>query len=379
MTYSFDELRRYLDDLPSRFDVPGYDCLIIHKGENVFRHTAGWADRENKIPLTKDHFYNLYSASKPITCAVALHAMEEGRYLLQLPVSYYIPEFKNLTYKHKNEDGSEEIRPVTKPMLVQDLFTMCGGFNYNTKAPAIAELKASNPDFTASDLMKALISAPLDFQPGERYQYSLCHDVLAGFIEEIVGMRFSEYAQKVMFDPLEMEAYWHYTPELDKKMARQYYHDDATGKCKLINVESELTLSKNHDSGGAGIITSVDEYAKFAWAMTNYGLAKNGNRILSKASVNLMRTNLLKGQPLTDFQNWQTGYGYGYGVRTKLDEGRGGNLCPVGEFGWDGAAGFMFVSEPEKELAILYAQHMRNPKNDFIDIPLKNIVNAIIE
>ena len=149
MTYSFDELRRYLDDLPSRFDVPGYDCLIIHKGENVFRHTAGWADRENKIPLTKDHFYNLYSASKPVTCAVALHAMEEGRYLMQLPVSYYIPEFKNLTYKHKNEDGSEEIRPVTKPMLVQDLFTMCGGFNYNTQAPAIAELKASNPDFTA--------------------------------------------------------------------------------------------------------------------------------------------------------------------------------------------------------------------------------------
>jgi len=377
MSYSFQTLSDFLDSLESKYDVPGFDCLVVKDGKPVFRHTGGWADKENAVPMTTDRFFYLYSASKPITCAAALRAVEEGLILPERPVSEYLPEFGNLKYKHRYENGDVEIRPVTTTLTVLHLFTMCGGFTYDTSSPQIKSLREQNPDVPTLELAKALASTPLEFTPGHSYRYSLCHDILAAVVEKASGMRFGDYVKKAIFEPLGMEAYWHLTPELAPKMAKQYRHNDQTHKAELTHFENFSILGEGHDSGGAGIITSVDEYAKFAVAMANMGVGANGNRILSKKTVNLMRSNQLTGQQLIDFQRWQPGYGYGYGVRTKASGGI--NLCPSGEFGWDGAAGFMFCCQPEQNLAILYAQHMLNPKNHLIHPVIKNIVNSVLE
>ena len=114
--------------------------------------------------------------------------------------------------------------------------------------------------------------------------------------------------------------------------------------------------------------------------MVNGGVGENGVRILSRLTIDLMRTNVLDEKRLKDFKTWDSNaeYGYGFGVRTKIDEGRGGNLCPLGEFGWDGAAGAMVSLSPERKLAIVYFQHMLNPHGDIIHPRIKNIVNMAL-
>jgi CubicO group peptidase (beta-lactamase class C family) len=176
---------------------------------------------------------------------------------------------------------------------------------------------------------------------------------------------------------------YHPTPEMIENMCQQYCFNYSKGEPDLVGKTNGYVFGPDYDSGGAGVVTTIDDYVKFAYAMTNYGVGLNGARILSKATVNLMRTNTLPvgSQKFEDCNCWMSNreYGYGYGVRTKIGVGRGGNLTSIGEFGWDGAAGFMVSIDPEKQITIVYAQQMLNPQHDCTHNKIKNFVNMIIE
>ncbi len=379
--YTFSSLTKYLDSILVREKIPSFNCRVFHKGKEVFRHLGGYKDREEGIKLQGDEYYFMYSASKPITCAAALHAYEEGKFLIGDPVWWYLPEFRNCKVKNTLPNGEIELVPLKRDILIHDLFSMQAGLNYDTENIEIRSIGNKDPNASTREIMKGIAKIPLEFQPGDNFNYSLCHDVLAAVVEVATGKRFSDYVKEVIFDPLGMtHSTYRINDEIIEKMAQQYRHNYATGEAELFGKKNNYIFSNEYDSGGAGIISTMDDYAKFVYAMTNYGVGENGRRILARSTIDLMRTNVLSGKSLESFSSWDTNreYGYGYGVRTKIGEGRGGNLSSKGEFGWDGAAGSFLSIDPERQIGIIYTQHMLNPLNNITHARIRTLATLAL-
>lgn len=376
--YTFSDLEKYLDTVPAKEKTPGGSIRVFHHGNEVFRYSFGYADRENKIKMTGDEYYFMYSATKPITCATALHAWEQGAFILSEPVWWYLPEFKNTQVKVYKQDGSFDLVPQKREMVIQDLFTMSAGLNYDTSSAEIRKVaEETNGVAPTREVMKAIAKMPLEYQPRERWGYSFGHDVLAGVVEVATGVRFSEYMKRVIFEPLGMsKSTFRITDEIKEQMAQQYIFNYSTGEAEVKGKRNDYIFGSEYDSGGAGVITTIDDYAKFVQAMSCFGKAPNGKRILAPSTVKLMSTNMLDEKRMADFSTWRNNaeYGYGLGVRTKIYEGWGGNNCSIGEFGWDGAAGTLCSIDPEREIGIVYTQHMLNPHHEQIHPRIKMMV-----
>ena len=372
----FTPLGRFLDDLVD-WGIPSCDIVVQRGHETLYRYMAGWRDREAALPLRGDEEYLMYSVSKPITAAAGVQLIEQGKMLLTDPVSDYLPEYARLSVKQP--DGS--VRPAREPMLVKHLFSMTGGLDYDLQKPEIlAVLKEKGNETTTRDVVRAIAGSPLSFEPGAHWQYSLCHDVLAALIEVVSGVRFADYVRRNIFEPLGMNnSRYHLKPGDEDRLAVQYIYNDETKRAERNALKRDYVLSDMYDSGGAGLVSSLEDYALFADALACGGVGKTGKRILSRAGIDLMRANQLGPEQLKDF-NWSqmTGYGYGLGVRTVIDRAAGGILSPVGEFGWGGAAGAYLLVDPENRVSVFYAQHMRNNQEPWVHPRLRNIVYGIL-
>ena len=373
----FSALSAFIDSLPKR-GIPGCDVIVTLDHKQLFRHMAGWRDREAGLPMRGDEMYFLYSCSKPVTVAAAVQLLEKGCFLLDDPVSDYLPEFGHLNVREM--DGS--LRPAKTPLLIRHLFTMTGGLDYDLKTPEIQAVREKTGDACPTrEVMKAIAAHPLSFDPGERWQYSLCHDVLAGLVEVVSGARFADYVRENIFDPLGMtRSGYHMKAGSEDQYAAQYRFIDEKGAAERIALRAEHVLGPEYDSGGAGIVSCLEDYARFADAMACGGVGANGNRILSRAAVDLIRQNQLTEKQAVTF-NWpqMAGYSYGLGVRTMVSRARGGALSPVGEFGWGGAAGAYLMIDPENRLSVVYGQHMLNNMEPYVHPRLRNIVYSCID
>ena len=212
--------------------------------------------------------------------------------------------------------------------------------------------------------------------------YGLSLDVLGGLVEVVSGEKFGEYVRKNIFDPVGMsESTFRFSENIAEKMACQYSFDEAADKYEKVALENSHStkIGSEYDSGGAGIISTVSDYAKFASTLANGGIAPSGEKILSSGTIDLMRTNLLNEGALKDV-TWEQLHGYGYGcaVRTLMDIGEGGSIANAGEFGWGGAAGAYLMVNPEKKLSLFYTQHLINSQEPYVHPRLRNIVNSII-
>ena len=378
---NFDRMREFQNRLCA-WRIPGNDCLILQNHRELYRYYTGWADKEHDRPMRGDELYYFWSASKVITTSLALRLHESGLYTMNDPLSEYMPEFGDMTVRVKI-DGKDELVPAKKPILVKQLFNMTAGFDYNFGTPAIDEVrKSTDGRCPTREVARAIAKSPLCFEPGEHWQYSLCHDVLGAFIEVIAGKKLRDYAKEVLFDPLGMDDTCYNLPSADKmaRMAVQYNYRDDLGRWLATNNTCGHILGSDYDSGGAGIVSSCADYMKFADTIANYGTAANGYRYLSPATVDLWRMNTLGEQQMRDYSwNQLVGYGYGYGVRTMVDPARAGALSPVGEFGWGGAAGVWVILDPKNRLALVYTQHMLNNQEAFISPRIRNVLYACME
>lgn len=162
-------------------------------------------------------------------------------------------------------------------------------------------------------------------------------------------------------------------------MMVQYRRDNETGKVSRIKLEYEYIWGYEYESGGAGLISTVEDCAHFAAAMANKGIAHTGERILSPATIDLMRLNQLNNQQMADL-DWPhfVGYGYGLGVRTMIDPARGYDNSPVGEFGWGGAADSYLLIVPKNKISMFYAQHMRESVEPYVHPRLRNILYSCL-
>jgi CubicO group peptidase (beta-lactamase class C family) len=174
------------------------------------------------------------------------------------------------------------------------------------------------------------------------------------------GQKFGEYLKENIFIPLNMTNTFFGLPKDEERLSRfaALYSYDKEGKVERSNLRCGYNLSEEYESGGAGLSSCPEDYATFLDALACGGVGKNGQRILSSDTVKLMSTNHLNKQQLEDFSKLRIGYGYGLGVRTHMDPSISGSLSPVGEFGWDGAAGAFAMVDTENKISLTYFQHV---------------------
>ena len=192
----FEKLKNYCDSF-LKLGVPGIDLAVYKNGECLLRYLKGYSDLENKLEMQGNERYNIYSCSKVITCVAALALLEKGKFSLEDRLSDYMPEFSDMSVRMA--DG--KIRKAEKPIQIKHLFEMTAGFSYDCYSPelrrAIEETKGKCP---TRETMKYLAKEPLLFEPGDRWEYSLCHDVLAAFVEVVSGEKFEDFVKKNVFD-----------------------------------------------------------------------------------------------------------------------------------------------------------------------------------
>lgn len=378
---NFDKLRAFQDKLVAD-RIPGNDCMVMKDHQEIYRYMTGFANMEKRQEMRGDELYFFWSATKLITTSLGLRLHEEGKFVMTDPLSEYMPEFKDMTVR-KVIDGKEEIVPAEKQITIGQLFNMTAGFDYNFGTEHVTAVReATGGRCPTREIMKAISKAPLHCEPGSYWIYSLCHDVLGGFIEVVAGKKLRDYAREVLFDPLGMDDTCYNLPSADKleRMAVQYSYREDLGKCVPTNNVCQHILGPDYDSGGAGVVTSCSDYMKFADTIANFGKAANGYRYLSPASVNLWRSNTLDSEQIKTFE-WPhlNGYGYGYGVRTMIDPASCGSLSPVGEFGWGGAAGVWVIIDPDNSLAMVYTQHMLGNDEIYIAPRLRNTFYSCLD
>lgn len=197
----------------------------------------------------------------------------------------------------------------------------------------------------------------MEFEPGTHFRYSLCHDVLGALIEVWSGKSFGDYLAENICKPLGLKhTYFSQRDNSDNKsLCCLYAKSEARfEKRPLIN---PYTLADGYQSGGAGLISCTEDYSVFIDALANGGIAHNGYKVLKKGTIDLMKTNHLNKQQFVDFQKLREGYGYGLGVRTHLYPEVSASLSPIGEFGWDGAAGAFSMIDTKNRISLTYFQH----------------------
>jgi len=388
----FSLMREFMDRLCA-WRVPGNTMTIHIDNKQVFSYTTGYENIEKKTRLSDKKLFNLFSATKPVTALAGLQLYEKGYFLLDDPLYDFIPEYKTMFIK----DGDGNVREAKNPITLRHLFTMTSGILYGYNSANLEEARrVTQGRMDTLTAVKYIAKDPLDFEPGEGWAYGLGLDVLGAVIEIVSGKKFRDYVKENIFEPLEMnDSYFHMEDVYDRVADMYFYHDSeetdlvklqmntkakSEGWLELVDKHPYLVLGPEFDSGGAGMTCSVSDYSKFATALANGGVGKNGERILSSGGIELMRTNQMEtaGKRLLHYPQHQ-GYGYGFGVRTMVNRARSGSNGSFGEFGWGGAAGAFALIDPERKLSLFYAQHLLNPHEEYTIPRIRNVLYACLD
>lgn len=348
--------------------IPGAVALIIRNGNIVYHKAFGYSNVDKKTPLKKDDIFRIASQSKAITSLAVMMLWEEGKFLLDEPLSRYIPEFKNprVLKRFEPSDSSFTSEPATREITIRQLLTHSSGIDYAViGSPEFKAIyaKAGVPSGIGNDQdrlaekIKILGGLPLKHQPGERWTYGLNTDVLGYLVEIWSGMPFDQFLKTRIFDPLGMKDTYFYLPA-DRQNRLVALHGNKDGKAFVMKappydarIPDYPKTKGTYFSGGAGLSSSAEDYARFLQLFLNKG-EFNGVRLLSRKTVELMLTDQL---PHLDNE-----FGLGFGLETSKND----HVSPVsiGTFSWGGAFSTSYWADPEENLiGILYTNVYNNP------------------
>lgn len=392
---NFTKLDDFMKKLEEQYKVPMADIKITKGHETIYRSSYGYADLDKKIPLNDKNLFRLYSCSKVITMTAVMQLIERGQLRFHDRLSDYLPEYDKIKVINEfdleafgNVAGDAPCHIAHNDIKIIDLMTMSAGFSYDTQDPNIqAAIKESNGLADTRTILKALAKTPLLYEPGTHFVYSLAHDVLVGVVEVVSGMKYSEYLKKNIFEPLGIEDFYFYVKGVKGVEERvcDIYTAIGDGKAPFVEATEErystYCFTKNYESGGAGLIGSVDAYSRLAEALACGGVGRTGKQILKPETIDLFRYPYASSGALKDdFALFnRTGYQYGLGVRVMVDNKKA--KSPIGEFGWDGAAGAFVLVDTEKELSVFYAQHVLDHGEvyDVIHPSLRDVIYECLE
>lgn len=353
---------RRIDEATRQIGIPAWGIVVTRDHQELLRHVSGYADEAQTQPFTDHHFCWLYSLTKVATCTAAVQLIERGALRLEDEVADYLPAF---AHPQVLENGA--LRPAKRPITVLDLFTMRSGLDYDLNGLA-------SEDATNDELIDRIAARPLHFDPGERFQYSLSHDALAGVIAKAAHMPYRDWLHTALLDPLGMtETDFIATTDERTPFCAQYDYRD--GQAAPRDFRNEFVLSPVYCSGGAGLATTLRDYSKLLDALANEGVGANGVRILQPQSVRMIAQNRLNESQTRDYLAWRREYSYGLGMRTRMQDAAS-NPHGYVEFGWDGAAGAYGMADVTNHLSVTYLQHVRGcaPAYDVLHYVIRDAV-----
>ena len=363
-------------------DISGAVVLVARKGQIAFVEAQGTMDVETKKPMTRDSLFRMASMTKPVIGTAVMMTLEEGKVQLGDLISKFIPEFKNMkvAIPLDSERGAPAGRgnppkfytvPAARDILVKDLLTHTSGLSSGPMGQSEVAKIRRQPTETLADYIPRLATTPLEFQPGTRWMYSPSDgfDVLARVVEVASGMPLNVFLKQRIFDPLEMHETSHYPT--DAQMPRLVTAYQKTDK-GLVKTQNSLSMSsKVYFAGGGGLISTVDDYARFAQMLENGG-ELNGKRLLSPRTVKLMSSVHI---PYT-LPGRAAGEGFGLSVRVIQDAVAGNIRISDGSFGWSGAYGTHFWADQKEDIvAVMMIQTpIREMRPEFENAVMQAIV-----
>ncbi|HKI37487.1 MAG TPA: serine hydrolase [Gemmataceae bacterium] len=344
-----DVVRRHIDE----HRIAGAVTLVARRGRVVHFEAYGLRDVEGKRPMAKDTLFRMASSTKPVTGVAVMMLVEEGKVRLSDPVSKFIPEFKELQVAVER-DGKVELVPAERPITIRDLLTHTSGLGSGGPGTRKAPPEALRPggEDTLADYVQRLAKVPLDFQPGSRWSYSGLAgiDTLSRVVEVVSGRPYDEFLRERVFEPLGMKdtSFLHQTDDRNTRLASIYR---GIGD-KLEKLPPFLRFPKGYFSGAGGLISTAEDYFRFAQMLANGG-ELDGKRLLSPRAVELLSSNQV-GEMFGGQLGRPTGMGFGLTVEVVVDPVRAGTFRSEGSYGWDGAFGTHFWVDPKAHLVAVF-------------------------
>ena len=371
-------------------NLPGIVSLVARNGKIVHWKAYGMADNSTGKEMERDAIFRIASQTKAITSTAVMMLWEEGKFQLDDPVSKYIPEFKNAkvlnTFQYR--DTTWTGIPVDKEITIRHLLTHTSGIGYGfidaDERMKMIYHKAGIVDaFTAekvilSENIKKLAKMPLHHNPGENFTYSEGLDVLGYFIEVVSGMPFDEFLKTHIFDPLGMNDTRFYLPDskAGRLVAVQQKADGEWQKFPVTSYDPEYPIkgAKTYFAGGAGLSSTVKDYATFLQMYLNGG-EYNGVRLLSRTTVDAILSNQI-GDIWGDDSDSK--YGLAFGLLTENGQNKGGKGS-AGTFDWGGYFNTQYFADPKEKVIGLIFKQTQGPVNDVTGWKFRQLVFQTID
>jgi CubicO group peptidase (beta-lactamase class C family) len=340
-----------------RDEIAGAVTLIARRGKVVHFESQGFRDKENKAPMTGDTIFRIASMTKPIASVALMQLWEQGLFQLRDPLATYLPEFTEMTVAVAPDDDEYVATPykripAARPITIQHILTHTAGFPNSYRGLTMADYAALGADrpATVGEMTQRLAELPLNFHPGDRWEYGPATDVVGRLVEVLSGKTLEQYLQDHIFDPLDMpDTRFYFSADKVDRFAALYRPGEDG---KIVLAEAPTTESryikgpKTYFSGGGGLTSTARDYFRFHQMMLNGG-ELDGKRILGPKTIELMTSN-----HIGDLNVWLRGPGYGFGLGYSVvtDKGLSGMPSQVGTYSWGGAFCTVFWVDPEEEL-----------------------------
>jgi CubicO group peptidase (beta-lactamase class C family) len=368
--------RRYID--ANRF--PGTQLVVYRRGQVVHSSVQGFADLERKAPMRDDTIFRIYSMTKPITSVAFMMLVEQGLVALDEPVHKYIPEWKNLGVFQAGTAPAFVTRPPARPMQIVDLLRHTSGLTYGFQQRSNVDAAYRDNQIgtielagTLDSMIAALAKIPLEFSPGEAWNYSVSTDVIGYLVGKISGIPFERFLKERIFDPLGMADTDFYVPAEKAHRLAACYNATVSGMMAVHSPGAKSALSLQDDpatspyrsppsliSGGGGLCSTAADYLTFCRALLNGG-ELDGVRLIGPKTLALMTANHLPGnRDLPEMSRSMfaeatySGVGFGLGFSVTMNPAK--TLVPgsPGEYAWGGAATTSFWIDPAEELITIF-------------------------
>ena len=373
-------LDREMNEWAQKEWMNGGTALIIRNGKIAYFKAVGFNDLSTKSAMQKEGIFRIASQTKAITSVAMMILFEEGKFLLNDPVSKYIPAFKKqqVLDKFNAADTTYTTVPAKSEITIRQLFTHTSGLGYAQIGSKEANAIYAKSKLTAgigvqndklSDAMNRLGKLPLMHQPGEKFTYGLNSDLLGCLVEVISGMTLNDFFRTRIFEPLGMKDTYFQVPAEKAARLVNLYREDSTGKLvmaesKMLNgpVGADYPLKNStYYSGGAGLSSTIFDYGIFLQMLLNNGVY-NGKRILSRNTVRIMTMNQIGDISLGDDK-------FGLGFQIISEKGSGRTPAQAGTFSWGGAFATSYWVDPKEKLVMLFYRQLQGTTHG--DLPEK--------
>ncbi|WP_234735626.1 serine hydrolase domain-containing protein [Tellurirhabdus bombi] len=359
--FSAERLKR-LDNLLQGFIdqgiAPNAVTFVARKGKVVHYKAYGYSNLEKKTPLKRDDIYRIASQTKAITTVTLMTLLEEQKFVLDDPISKYIPAFKNpkVLVSVDKEKGTYETRPAKREITIRHLLSHNAGIPYDHpldqrpefKVPYLNSLQADKLE----DVINRLATRPLIQDPGEAFTYGLNTDIIGRLVEILAGKPLDVAMRERVLEPLGMADTYFYLPANKASRLVELYAKESADKPLIIHENNAnrtypVAGAKTYFAGGAGLVGPIDDYAKFCQMMLNGGIFNN-KRILSRSTVDMMLKNQIGAAEVWDRQDK-----FGLGFQLITDRSRYGDQATPGAYTWGGAYCSEYTIDPKEDLILL--------------------------